>query len=99
MKRETTCNSFRTSALNGVKTELYNLTNVHFYTANKYTYRDKCISYKLINITLQLELCADFIVSAKARRSILVGGGAPPTQKSGWRRGDEARFGGSYSES
>jgi len=71
MKRETTCNSFRTSALNGVKTELYNLTNVHFYTANKYTYRDKCISYKLINITLQLELCADFIVSAKARRSII----------------------------
>jgi len=50
MKRE--AYSIRMSALSGVKTELYNLTKVHFYTLNKYTYRDKCISNKLINITL-----------------------------------------------
>src|SRR6218665_2362437 len=33
-----------------------------------------------------VELCADFIVSAAAHRSILVGGGVTPVPKN-WRRG------------
>src|SRR6218665_1799095 len=37
-------------------------------------------------MSLELELCADVIVSAAACRSISVGGGAPPVQKNRRRR-------------
>src|SRR6218665_995607 len=57
-----------------------------------HTCRDSGASlYKSINtinttkrvyyIPMKVEPCADVIVSAAARRSILVGGGAPPVQK------------------